>query len=180
MVAGLVWGLVRSGGGSGVTGTPEVVPEATDPLTAGQFSYEVVAGPTTATDCSANSYGDMVDWFADRPCERVVRGLYVTEEGEARALVSVVLVTMPDASLAQQLKAVTDTDGTGNINDLVRDGTASLPRAPVVARGQYHSEVEGQEVTIVETEFFDEHTDSELLHDISVDAAQLADHLRNG
>ena len=114
----------------------------------------------------------MVEWYAERPCEQVVRGLYVTEEGDARALVSVVLVTMPDESLAQQLKAVTDTDGTGNVNDLVRDGTASLPRAPVMIPGQYHSEVEGREVTIVETDFFDEHTDPDLLHDISVDAAR--------
>jgi hypothetical protein len=35
-------------------------------------------------------------------------------------------------------------------------------------------------VTIVETDFFDEHTDPDLLHDISVDAARLADHLRDG
>src|SRR5690606_40353383 len=66
VVAGCVWGLIRSGGGGGVTGTPEPAPppSTTNPLTSGRFSYEVVAGPTTATDCSANSYGDMVEWFA--------------------------------------------------------------------------------------------------------------------
>ena len=87
---------------------------------------------------------------------------------------------MPDAAQAQQLKAVTDTNGTGNVNDLVRDGTATLPRAPVVARGAYHSEVDGQQVTIVETNFFGEHSDDELLAEIAGDAARLSEHLAAG
>jgi hypothetical protein len=177
VVAGLVWGLLRSGSGGGVVGTPQAAPTSANPLTDGRFSYETVAGPVEATDCSANSYGEMVGWFAEHPCEKVLRGLYTVQEGEARALVSVVLVVMPDAALAQQLKAVTDTDGTGNVNDLVRDGTANLPGAPVVARGKYYSEVDDREVTIVEANFYGEHSDEQLLADISRDAARLAEHL---
>lgn len=181
VVSGLVWGLVRAGGGSeGVPGAPQAGPPSSDPLNAGEFSYEVVAGPTTDTDCSANSYGQMVDWFAEHPCENVFRGLYITTEGEARALVSVVLVTMPDASQAQQLKAVTDTDATGNIEDLARNGTVNLPKAPSVARGEYHSQIDGHQVTIVEANFYDEHSDPELLRTITADAAKLTEHLTAG
>jgi hypothetical protein len=180
VVAGVVWGLVRSGGGGGVVGTPEAAPPSTNPLTDGSFSYEVVTGPVKATDCAGNSYGDMQEWFSQHPCEKVVRGLYTVQEGQARALVSVVLVVMPDGAQAQQLKAVTDTDGTGNVNDLVRDGTATLPRAPVVARGAYYSKVEGQQVTIVEADFFDEHSDDQLLSEITSDAARLSEHLAAG
>lgn len=180
VVAGLVWGLVRAGGGGGVVGTPEAAVPSSNPLTAGTFSYEVVSGPLETTDCSGNSYGDMIEWFSQHPCEKVIRGLYTVQQDEARALVSVVLVVMPDAAQAQQLKAVTDTTGTGNVNDLVRDGTATLPRAPVVANGKYHSEADGQQVTIVETNFFGEHSDDELLAEIAGDAARLSEHLTAG
>ena len=54
VVAGVVWGLVRSGGGGGVVGTPEAAPPSTNPLTDGSFSYEVVTGPVKATDCAGN------------------------------------------------------------------------------------------------------------------------------
>ncbi|EID52682.1 hypothetical protein [Saccharomonospora xinjiangensis] len=179
VVAGLFWGLIRSGDG-GVVGTPQAGAPSSDPLKDGRFDYEVVTGPVEATDCSANAYGDMIQWFADHPCEKVLRGLYTVQEGEARALVSVVLVVMPENAQAQQLKAVTDTDGTGNVNDLVRDGTATLPKAPVVAQGEYHSEVNGREVTIVEANFFEGHSDAQLLAEIGEDAARLSEHLSEG
>lgn len=180
VVAGLVWGIVRSGGDGGVVGTPQAAPPTGNPLTDGRFSYDVVAGPVEAADCSANSYGKMIDWFSQHPCEKVLRGLYTVQEGEARALVSVVVVVMPDDSGAQQLKAVTDTDGTGNVHDLARDETVTLPGAPVVAQGEYHSEVDGREVTIVEANFFGGHSDGQLLADISQDAVGLAEHLAAG
>ncbi|WP_252365146.1 hypothetical protein [Saccharomonospora piscinae] len=180
VVVGLVWGLLRSGGDGGVQGTPEAAEPPASPLTSGPYTYEVVGGPEEATDCSANSYGDMIDWFAGNPCERVLRGLYTVQEGQARALVSVVTVTMPAGGAAQQLKAVTDTDGTGNVHDLARDGTVQLPGAPVVANGEYHSVVDGRDVTIVEAAFFAEHSDPALLEKISTDAVRLTEHLRAG
>nr|WP_208416593.1 hypothetical protein [Saccharomonospora amisosensis] len=175
VVSGLVWWLIRSGGG--VSGQV-AAPTEENPLTSGEFSYTVVAGPQTSTDCAGNAYGDVASWFTQHPCERVVRALYTTRSGEARALVSVVVVTMPTATEAQQLKLITDTDGTGNVNDLVRDGTASLPGAPSVAGGEYHSKSEGKEVTIVESEFYGEHTDDALLPRIGSDALRLSAALR--
>lgn len=176
VVSGLVWWLIRSGGDSAPPAAPTTAAE--NPLTSGEFSYTTVAGPDTSTDCAGNSYGDVANWFAQHPCERVVRALYTTRSGEARALVSVVVVTMPSATEAQQLKLITDTEGTGNVNDLVRDGTASLPGAPSVAGGEYHSESEGTEVTIVEAEFYGDHTDDPLLTRIGSDALRLSDALR--
>nr|WP_085977968.1 hypothetical protein [Saccharomonospora marina] len=176
VVSGLVWWLIRSGGG--VSGEP-AAPTPANPLTSGEFSYTVVAGPQTSTDCAGNAYGDVANWFVQHPCERVVRALYTTRSGEARALVSVVVVTMPTATQAQQLKLITDTDGTGNVNDLVRDGTASLPGAPSVAGGEYHSKSEGKEVTIVESEFYGDHADDALLTRIGSDALRLSEALRS-
>ncbi|AXB49194.1 hypothetical protein A4R43_41035 [Amycolatopsis albispora] len=174
LVSGLVWWLIR------YEAEPEVQAQP-DPLVSGEFKYERVAGPATSADCAGNSYGEIKRWFGEHPCQRVVRALYVTNAGEgARALVSVVLVTMPDPELAAQLKAVTDTDNTGNISDLLRDGTANLPKAPDVAKGNYESKVSGAEVTIVEGDFYDKHKNDQLLKRITTDALRLSDALRPG
>ncbi|SFQ05280.1 hypothetical protein SAMN05421810_104315 [Amycolatopsis arida] len=167
----LVWSLVRDA----QRDPGQAVP--VDPLTSGAFRYQVVAGPVTTADCAANSYGAVHDWFTTHPCTRLSRSLYVTETAEVRALVSVAQVTMPTPALAQQLKAITDTDNTGNVSDLVRDGTADLPGAPSVARGEYASRSGGATVTVVEANFFADHRDPALLTRIATDALRLADTL---
>lgn len=171
IVSGLVWWLVRSDGGA--PAADELTPPP-DPLTSGEFTYTPVAGPERSTDCASNSYGDVSDWFGEHPCERVARALYSTEVGRARALVSVVVVTMPGQTEARQLKVITDTDGTGNVNDLVRDESANLPGAPNVAEGEYASRAQGRAVTIVEAAFFGDHSDDGLLRRISRDALRLS------
>jgi hypothetical protein len=87
---------------------------------------------------------------------------------------------MPDAASAKQLKALTDQDGTGNVNDLVKDGTAKIDGAPKVykAQAQYDSRVNGSDVTIVMTDFFANHQDKALLKRIALDALRLSDELR--
>ncbi|MEU6644881.1 hypothetical protein ABZ863_20295 [Saccharomonospora sp. NPDC046836] len=177
VVAGFGWWLIRQDSG---TSTPDVAetPMPDDPLVSGEFTYTTVAGPDISTDCSGNSYGDVAEWFTEHPCTRVSRALYSTGTGDERTLVSVVLVTMPTENEAQQLKVITDTDGTGNVNDLIRDGTAKLPGAPNVAQGEYESRSAGTEVTIVEAAFFDEHTDEALLARIGTDALRLSTTLR--
>lgn len=176
VVSGLVWWLVRAD--NGVAGQAVTAASTDDPLTDGEFPYTVLAGPETDTDCAANAYGRAAEWFSDHPCGRVARGLYTTQVGQARALVSVVLVTMPTPDEARQLKELTDTDGTGNVSDLIRDGTVSLPDAPTVARGKYHSRLDGNEVTIVEAAFFGDHDDDATLARISADAVRLSAQLR--
>jgi hypothetical protein len=167
LVSGLLWWVIRHD-----TGQPQQA-VAQDPLTSGQFQYRVAAGPEAGSDCAANSYGKVKDWFAEHPCAGLSRALYVTETSGQRALVSVVQVVMPTPELAQQLKVITDTDNTGNVNDLVRDGTATIPGAPKVAGGEYDSAAEGAEVTIVEARLFDNGNDQMLLARITEDALRL-------
>ncbi|RZQ59882.1 hypothetical protein EWH70_32070 [Amycolatopsis suaedae] len=172
VVAGLVWWLIRHDPGTDT--------EKTAQQTTGEFRFDAAHQPVSATDCAGNSYGKIKEWFAEHPCRKVVRGLYVTTPGQnVRALVSVVVVTMDSPETAQQLKAITDTDDTGNVNDLVKDGTAKLPGAPRVATGEYTSKAAGADVTIVEAQFFDEHKDNALLMRVAADALRLADQLRS-
>lgn len=170
LVAGLVWWLIRY-----QPTTEGEAAAAQDPLTSGAFDYTELAGPEISANCAGNAYGDVVDWFRTNPCDRVHRTLYETRTGQARALVSVVVVTMPQQRSAQQLKVTTDTDGTGNVNDLVRDGTATLPGAPNVARGEYASRVVGTRLTITETAYFPDAAGApETLAEIAHDALRLS------
>jgi hypothetical protein len=169
VVSGLVWWLIRHGGGEAAAGqTPSE----------GEFTFATAEGPVVASDCAGHSYGSTRKWFAEHPCQHLSRALYVTETVGSRALVSVSLVTMPTAQEAHQLQTITQTDNTGNVEDLVKDGTAKIPGAPKVASGDYQSRVNGNEVTIVEAEFFGGHKDDALLQRISVDALRLSDRQR--
>ncbi len=171
VVSSLTWWLIRGTGGE------QTQPQGTlveSPLTSGEFRYAVVSGPVSSADCAASSYGDVQEWFDEHQCERLSRSLYTTEVDGARALVSVSRVTMPDPQQTRQLKSITDTSGTGNVSDLVRDGTAEIPGAPNVASGEYASTVTERSLTIVEANFFEDHTDKALLQRISTDALRLA------
>lgn len=170
VVSGLVWWLIRH--------------DSTEPPTQAQggekpaFDYKLAEGPTVASDCAANSYGEVKKWFGGHQCTRLSRALYTVNSGKAKALVSVSLVTMPSPELAAGLKQLTDTDDAGNVTDLVKDGTAKIPKAPKVAGGDYASNQAGAEVTIVEAAFFEKHEDKALLNRITTGALHLTSNLR--
>ena len=166
VVAGLVWWLVRGGPAE------DSPPAAQAPVK--EFQFVVADGPVAATDCAANSYGQIKQWLAQHPCRHLSRALYTTSAGTARALVSVAVVTLSSPEEAQQLKKLADTDGTGNVNDLVRDGTATIAGAPKLADGDYLSCTNGAAVTIVLSVFFDRHADDRTLRRISKEALDLA------
>jgi hypothetical protein len=164
VVAGLIWWLVRHDSGP-------AAPVAQAP--AREFSFTAAEGPVASTDCAGKATDEVKRWFGSHPCQQLSRALYTTTTGDARALVSVALVTMPSGDQAQQLKALVDTDGTGNISDLVRDGTAKVSNAPKLADGDYASRVNGSKVTIVLAGFFNGHTDSAALARITKEALSL-------
>lgn len=153
-------------------------PTAPSAIEAGEFRFDSVAEPQATKRCARVSYGEVRGWFRRHQCERVVRGLYATSKDGARAIVSIVVVTMPDFGEADQLKRLTDTSGTGNVSDLLRDGTVQIPGAPKVSGGSYASKASGQNVTIIEAAFFDGHSDPALLDRIAAEALRVATHLR--
>jgi hypothetical protein len=164
LVAGLVWWLVRHDAG----GAPVAQPPAKE------FAFTAAQGPVAGTDCAAESTDDVKKWFGSHPCQALSRALYTTTASGAKALVSVVLVTMPTPEEAQQLKALADRDGTGNVNDLVRDGTAKIPGAPRLVDGVYSSRVSANRVTIVLSAFFDGHADKATLGRVDAEALDLS------
>ncbi|WP_231104787.1 hypothetical protein [Haloechinothrix halophila] len=195
VVSGFVWWLIRhdpgpmtpTAGGQPATSAPATSdgdttsPSPTDAKTPsevkiGRFTFRPMAPTDVTSDCAAVSYGKVRNWLANNPCKQVSRGLYATTVGEVKALVSVIAVTMPGDPKASELKGITDTNGTGNVSDMVRDGTVQLPSAPQVAGGGYASELDGDTVTIVEAAFYGGHSDRTLLDKIATAAVGVAKH----
>lgn len=144
------------------------------------YDFVVVDGPIVSPECAALSYGKTKKFFGETNCKRLSRAIYTgTAEGK-KVLVSVVLVTMPDAAKAKQLKTLTDTDGTGNISDLVRDGSYKTQGGLKLSdeAGQYQSSVSGADVTIVLAKFLDQHEDKPALAKVTAAALHLSAALR--
>ncbi|WP_156096527.1 hypothetical protein [Amycolatopsis jejuensis] len=173
VVAGLVWFLIRH---DSTPDQPVARPAETKPA----FDFKLVEGPAKATDCAANAYSGAKKYFQDNPCTSLSRALYTVQSGDAKALVSVVLVTMPSAEKATELKQLTDRDGTGNVSDLVRDGTYHESGAPKLSGEQadYESQTSGADVTLVLTDFYGGHRDPQLLNRIAKNALKLSGNLR--
>lgn len=170
VVSGLLWFLIRH---DSAPDEPVAQPPA---HTTGQYQFTLVAGPARSNECATKSYGKTHDFFQDNECQSLVRALYTTESGGAKALVSVVLVGMPDSTKAKALKTLTEQDGTGNVTDLVKDKTFAGSGAPSVSgtNAAYASKVDGTNTTIVLADFYAKHTDTTLLKKIADDALRLS------
>ena len=174
VVSGLLWFLIRH---------EDAPAQASPPPTqsSGAFQFTKVAGPVKGDDCVAKSYDKTKKFFQDNACRSLARALYTTESGGAKALVSVVLVGMPDSDQAKALKALTEKDGTGNVTDLVKDETYKASGAPRVSgqNAAYASRVDGTNVTIILADFYGGHTDKALIERIADDAVRLSSDLKN-
>jgi hypothetical protein len=104
-------------------------------------------------DCATNAYGTVADFFRDRPCSRLRRALFTSSTDGRPVVVSVSTVTMPDEQSAAALRQLADTNGTGNVTDLLRAGVR-VPSAPeAMSNPSYASAQSGGTVVIVESDY---------------------------
>ncbi|MFV0532332.1 MAG: hypothetical protein ACK5MR_01600 [Cumulibacter sp.] len=135
--------------------------------------YDFEPGPVDSQiDCAEHAYGDVQEYFAANPCTGLDRSLFLTEVDGKSVALSVVSVTMPDAAGAASLKSMTDTEGTGNVTDLLREGVLpdGYPTSDILVAGEYASAVTGAELRIVEAAFVDGSTTTPTV-DAAADAA---------
>ncbi|MGY1740177.1 MULTISPECIES: hypothetical protein [unclassified Blastococcus] len=101
--------------------------------------------------CAAHAYGAVADFFADTDCAGLARALYSTEVDGNAVVVAISTVDMGDEAGADALRVLADTNGSGNVSDLLREGVR-YPGGPAeLSRAEYASAVDGTVVTIVET-----------------------------
>lgn len=129
------------------SGTPSAKP--TDILPAGWVRQ---AGDDQ-TDCAAHSYGQVQTFFGKTPCSSVHRLLATTKQGARTVVIASNEVTFDTAAQAARYLALVDSDGTGNISDLLREGVG-FPGAPSrLPAAAFASRQSGSQVWVAEAAY---------------------------
>ncbi|WP_409329514.1 hypothetical protein [Trujillonella humicola] len=104
--------------------------------------------------CADHAYGSVADFFARTDCAGMTRALWSTQVDGRDVVVSIAVVDMGQEGLADALRALADTSGSGNVNDLLLEGVG-YPGGPdgFTRSRQYASAVGGTTVRIVETDW---------------------------
>jgi hypothetical protein len=111
------------------------------------------------TNCTAHSYGQVQIFFARTPCSSVHRSLLTTEQDGRSIVVATNTVTFSSLSQATSYLRLVTSDGTGNVNDLLREGIrypGSPSKLPVTA---FASRQDGTRVLVAEAGFVDGRSD---------------------
>ncbi|SDY80626.1 hypothetical protein SAMN05661080_04664 [Modestobacter sp. DSM 44400] len=112
-------------------------------------TYTMQAG-VVDDSCADHAYGSVAGFFAGRDCVGLSRALWSAEVAGQPAVVSLSRVVMPDDAAAQALITLTDGDGTGNVNDLLREDVSYAGAPDRLTNAQYASSRAATAVTIVE------------------------------
>ena len=111
-------------------------------------------------NCTAHSYGQVQVFFARTPCSSVHRGLLTTEQDGRSIVVATSTVTFSSPDQATSYLRLVTSDGTGNVNDLLREGVrypGSPSKLPATA---FASRQDGTRVLVAEAGFTDGRSDS--------------------
>ncbi len=173
-------GAPRHTVGKGEAGGPPAEGRGTGPRgsapnteTIGTFVFTKHHGPVRARNCAEHSYGRTHRFFTRTPCRWMTRTLYESSTPKGAVVSSVAVVRMPSPAQARSLKRITDTDGSGNVTDLVSDGI-NVVDGPRRIRGEgYASTIDGATVTIVESGSGDGRPGNAYLKRVSAGAARV-------
>ncbi|WP_328309132.1 hypothetical protein [Actinomycetospora sp. NBC_00405] len=152
-------GRAATGGG----GEPD--PAATRTVDGITFTREIA---TTDTSCEGHAYGQAAAFLRERGCLHLDRSLWSANAEGRDVVVAVATVQMPDTTTAGAFRSLVDSNGTGNISDLLRE-QRGYPGAPEQLTGQgYASAQLGDRVAVAEADGIDPgFTDGDALDRIS-------------
>lgn len=161
VLGGAAWLVSRGGSGNSSTGAtasttaPTVAgPKLGDVQKVGAVAFTVEAVAVDPT-CAAHAYGQVGSSLRANDCTGLSRALYSGQLPGGQIVVSVIRVRMPDTVSARALVALADRNGSGNVNNLLREGVR-YPGGPTRIRNEeYASAVSGATVTIVEDSWVD-------------------------
>jgi len=126
------------------------------------------------TDCASHSHGRTQSSFEEQNCVRATRSLATGRVAGRPALFVVSRIQMPSPEAAATIKQVLDGTGTGNLDDLLRDGK-TFPGAPEeMPSSGYTSVQSGAVVTVAEAGFVDDGESSSTDPALRAAAAQVA------
>lgn len=183
VISGLIWWYIHDD-----TKPVGVGVDQTAPPKAGQFDFtaaEQFPQPRRDGKCAEHAYGQIKTFFQSTPCEQMTRALYTTTAADGRKVyTNVSVVRMRNTNDAARLRELTDKDGTGNVSDLVYDGTVKLPPLKCLCSGGGYKAVQHDaNVIIVESDFDpgvkrgDKAKDEAVLDAICEDVIRLGDEI---
>jgi hypothetical protein len=151
-------GSADTAAGSSAAESAAPGPEVEDTQVVDGIEYTVEAVDLEDT-CIGHAYGDTAAFFAMTDCTALSRALYSAVVDGEPVVVSVSRVQMADTAAARSLQALTDRNGSGNVNDLLREGVRYTGSPDGLSGAEYASAVSGRGVTIVESAWVDENSD---------------------
>ncbi|UVS80088.1 hypothetical protein [Actinokineospora sp. UTMC 2448] len=138
--------------------TGSAPPQPAPPPAAPAAEFVFARAPETQravldSDCSAHAYGDTKAFLVDTPCAQLTRALFTTTTADGRTVhTSVAVVRMHTADDATRLGDLVRADGTGSVNDVLRDRVAVVPGLTRLSRGGFAATVLDQHVIIAESD----------------------------
>jgi hypothetical protein len=158
-------GLAFLVGRAATGGDPQPDPSASRTIDGITFTRQVA---TTDVSCEGHAYGQAAAFLRERGCLHLDRSLWSGTADGRDVVVAVATVQMPDTTTAGAFRSLVDSNGTGNISDLLRE-QRGYPGAPEQLTGQgYASAQLGDRVVVAEADGIDtDFTDGEALDRIS-------------
>ncbi|GLZ45084.1 hypothetical protein Acsp06_12690 [Actinomycetospora sp. NBRC 106375] len=146
-------------------GSAEPDPTATRVVDGITFTRQVA---TSDASCDGHAYRQAAAFLRERPCRHLDRSLWSATADGQDIVVAVATVQLADTNTAGAFRSLVDSDGTGNISDLLRE-RRGYPGAPDGLTGQgYASAQLGDRVVVAEADGIDPaFTDGDALDRIS-------------
>ncbi|WP_018681492.1 hypothetical protein [Actinokineospora enzanensis] len=172
IVAGLIVWLT-----AGSDDPPPVTPSKPDGVYLFQRMGETIE-PMRDSNCAAHAYGKVRQFLVQNQCRQLSRAVYISNADDGRVVyTNIGVVRMPSRELAEQLELLVRQDGTGSVNDLIREGLVRAPGLDRLSLGGFAAASDGQNVVIAESDTTDKDPDPAVhqkeMKDISVDALRL-------
>lgn len=105
------------------------------------------------TNCAAHSYGQVQTFFAKTPCSSVHRVLATTNQRGRVVVIAMNVVTFDTGVQAKKYLDLVNSDGTGNISDLLREGVSFAGGPSRLPAAAFASRQAGGRVWVAEAGF---------------------------
>jgi hypothetical protein len=126
------------------------------------------------TDCANHSYGRTKRSFKARNCVTATRSLATGQVNGRQTLFVMSRIEMASVGAAASIKKILDSDGTGNLNDLLREGKSFAGAPGKMPSSGYASVQTGKVIVVTEAGFADGGPSSNTTPALRTAAAQVA------
>lgn len=153
MAGGAIVALLIAGGlAFSGTGDPDAVPPSAATTAPPGYTVKVT---DVITDCAGHSRDRTRTSFRGQNCVKATRTLGSGRVSGRPVLFVVARIQMPSGEAATSVKKVLDGTGTGNLNDLLREGRTFRGAPPAMPDSGYASVQSGAFVVVAEAGFSD-------------------------